>query len=206
MVSSDQSAEEIGGGSMFDTKAQKELREEYEVLLNGVWNGHTGMVKHCLQDTELLVKLDNGKLVAIKKPRIQKDFCFGYRLSSTDTKEYDDALAMAHLASKSEEYFIRKNLKDLDETIGLFENTDVELFLRNAYRSQPDDTLASVEAFRYRQPPRDMSGHIPVTQAQREILLQAYRESKNRFVKRLKTYLKRYGMSKVKTWSYWEDE
>ena len=191
---------------MFDTKAQKELREEYEALLNGVWNGDTDMVKHCLQDTDLLVKLDSGKLVAIKKPRIQKDFCFSYRLSSTDTKEYDDALAMAHFASKSEEYFIRKNLKGLDETIGMFEYTDAELFLRNAYCSQPDDTLVSVEAFRYRQPPMDMSGHIPVTQAQREILLQAYRESKNRFVKRLKTYLKRYGMSKVKTWSYWEDE
>jgi hypothetical protein len=31
-------------------------------------------------------------------------------------------------------------------------------------------------------------------------------EEQMKFCKRLRTYLKRYGLSKVRTWTYWADE
>ena len=38
-----------------------------------------------------------------------------------------------------------------------------------------------------------------------EKIIIAYEDVRSRFAKRLDTYLKRYGLSKVRSWSYWLD-
>ena len=191
---------------MFDAKTQKLLREEYRVMLDDVWSGHEGMTEHCMKTTDLLVKLDNRKMIAIQKPSIETHFCFGYRLSKTDTEEFDKANTMARFASRSEEYFMKENLSKLNDTINFYSDKTNELYLVNHYRSQPNDTLKAIATFRYRNHPDDMSDYTLVTDSQREVIVQAYKEERKRFTKRLNSYLKRYSMSKVKTWSYWEDE
>ena len=40
----------------------------------------------------------------------------------------------------------------------------------------------------------------------REKLREAYRTERGEFAARLDAYLKRYGLSKVETWTYWLEE
>lgn len=191
---------------MFDTKTQKLLREEYRVLIDDIWAEHPDMVDYCLKEYDLFVKLDNGKIVAIKKPRIQTHFCFGYRLSREDTEEHDNARKMAKHAARSQQYFIDENMKQLNEWVNILSDDNTDLYLTNQYYAQPNDILKKIECFGHCKLPDDMSSYILLTDKHREVLLMAYMEEIKRFTKRLNTYLKRYGMSKVKTWSYWEDE
>ena len=190
---------------MFSKDTQNKLREEYKILLKEYWTENSVMVDYCLKECDLLVKLDNGKIVAIEKPSIQTNFCFGYRLSKGDTEEFDNANAMARHAESSQDYFIKENLTGLYEWVSTLSDSSIDLYLINQYYSQTNDTLKKIANFKYRATPIDNPEYTPVTDSQREVLITAYKEEIKRFTKRLNTYLKRYGMSKVRTWSYWED-
>lgn len=191
---------------MFDTKTQKKLKEEYRALLEDAWRGDDSMVEYCLKNTDLLVKLDNGIMVAINKPRIETSFCFGYRLSSSDTEEYDSALAKALHAMESEEHFMKANFKGLDDMIAHLSDRQHDLYLVNHYYNQTNNKLKSIKSFQWTCKPQDMTGYDLMSDRQREALIDAYNVERERFTKRLKSYLKRYGLSKVRAWTYWEDE
>ena len=42
-----------------------------------------------------------------------------------------------------------------------------------------------------------------MTEEERQTVLSAYKQIREDFEKRLNTYLKRYGLSKIDTWTYW---
>ena len=44
-----------------------------------------------------------------------------------------------------------------------------------------------------------------LTKEERQELVKGYEEVRKAFIKRLNTYLKRYGLSKVRTWTYLSD-
>ena len=42
-----------------------------------------------------------------------------------------------------------------------------------------------------------------ITERDRAALIEAYKAARENFVKRVNAYLKRYGLSKVRSWTYW---
>ena len=79
------------------------------------------MVDFCLKKIICLYCRIGGDIITIDKPSIQKDFCFGYSDSRYDTDDYDRANNMVDHASKSEEYFIKENLKSINNMINNLE-------------------------------------------------------------------------------------
>lgn len=187
---------------------QKELKQQYaEILSSEVWHGNKGMIDFCLKKAAYIVELDNGDIVALEKPTIKTDFCFGYRDSRYDTEEYDNANAMADYAATSTDYFISENLNELDNLIWRLEQDDpfpFDYYLRTQYIGQPEDSkLKTVDAFYWH---TDEAKTFPRLDGEnRERIIAGYREVRAAFVKRLNAYLKRYGLSKINTWSYWLD-
>ncbi|MBR4397056.1 MAG: hypothetical protein IKS93_04305, partial [Methanobrevibacter sp.] len=90
---------------MFSKENQKALKEEYKELLKDVWGNDERMIDYCLKKNELLLKTEKGYILEIEKQGIKKDFCFGYRLSSYDTEEYDAANRMASHVQSDADYF-----------------------------------------------------------------------------------------------------
>jgi hypothetical protein len=45
----------------------------------------------------------------------------------------------------------------------------------------------------------------PMTVEDRQAILAGLKREREKFEKRLQTYLKRYGVSKIRTWTYWAD-
>lgn len=141
-------------------------------------------------------RLTNGDIVAIEKPSIETQFCFG-----ESGYDYDEAQEMAAHAAKSETYFKRENLAGLQRWIDLLDgsSTDpVDIFVRS------NGTGIACVSWCYRSR-RIEEGFEAISDADRAILLTAYRAAYAAFEKRLNAYLKRYGMSKVHTWTYWRD-
>lgn len=189
-------------------KTQKELKQIYsDILASEVWKGDSKMVDFCLKEAAYIVELENGDIVVIEKPRIETRFCFGYSDSRYDTEDYDRANDMAEHAKRSQEYFLEQNLDGINKTIGQMEGTIPSSFewrLRVPYTGQPEGSkLKSLGAYYWSDEHAKQFPEISGADLQR--VIDGYKIVKADFEKRLNTYLKRYGMSKVKTWSYWQD-
>jgi hypothetical protein len=190
-------------------KTQKELKQMFEdILRKDVWRGSERMVQHCLKESAYVVELQNGDIITISKPRIETSFCFGYSDSPYDNKDYDRANNMADHASKNENYFMEQNLKDIDNTISRLEgkkHNNYEYYTRISYTGQPENSkLKSLNQIG-RFDNVDIAKYKKLEETDRERIIDGYKIVREDFLKRLKTYLKKYGLSKVKTWSYWKD-
>ena len=199
------------------TMTQNELKAVYTEELKKAWDTDE-MVKHCSKSTAFVIEHD-GALYGIEKPRIETSFCFGYGINGiSDSEQEQEAEAMAETAQKSADYFINQNLKIIDEWIerlkeileGMEENWDVWSYPRymiatgEKYTGQQEDCklryYSIVDTFY-----GATQGKICNDTELIKKLLAGYEEVRADFIKRLNTYLKRYGLSKVKTWSYLRD-
>lgn len=193
-----------------DTEAMAAYLEE----MADYWRNDPGMMKHFRTTTAAVVRLDNGDLIPIDKPRIETKFCFGYGLYGRSTEEeYNDAENMRQHAETSKQYFIAENLKGIEETIKDLKDDSFEVYTALAYIKQDETTKTkSYHLTRIFNNPEynpawwaNYKELQKMTDADRQKLITAYEEVKQQFIKRLNTYLKRYGLSKIDTWTYLVD-
>ena len=186
-----------------DKAEQAALKEEYlAILARDVWPKSPRMVEYDRKQIARIVRLECGGLIAINKPHIETDFCFGYHDSAVDSSDYDRANAMAEHAATSEEYFIAKNMQKIEHKID--ELKEPGIYSRNTYWATPaDHKIRSLEWTYLNLPVPD--GAQPITEKDRAALISAWEIVRTDFRRRLDTYLKRYGLSKIHSWSYWMD-
>lgn len=209
-------AELLGSGVVTATTPERpqtdtaELVEEYRGELVKLWSKDKKMIDFCIKKISSIRKLSNGGLITWEKPEINTSFCFGYMGQS----DYEDAQQMAEHAKKDEDYFLSENLGIFDVTIKkikstLKENKENKLYIYKEYSRDSVNlwgfTVLSFSEF-INQKERKLYNEIQeASDEDIRIILAAEQEERKKFEKRLKTYLKRYGLSKVKTWSYWQD-
>ena len=196
---------------------QKELKALYADELRKVWNDEK-MIKFCSNDTAYIIE-HNGKLYGIEKPRIDKDFCYGYGFNGISDKEDEtEADRMSRKAQTDKDYFINKNLEDINRWIRKLSEILEDMRLNwsegshprymitigSHYINQPEDCklnyYAIADTFG-----GSIRGEICNDTELLEKLIKGYEEVKTDFIKRLQTYLKRYGLSKVRSWTYLRD-
>lgn len=189
------------------TKEEKEFMIAQHRL---VWSKDEKMVNYCVGKISDIVYLPDGVFV-IDKPSIQTDFCFGYHdyEDVDDPYGYNGAQRRADAAEKSTEFFIRKNLENCGFDDWIRELTDKwsVVYLRPKYWSQTEDCklLDLTDYGNEQRVPANADGRLLTTE-ERALIIKGYESAKEKFTKRLNTYLKRYGLSKVNTWTYWLDE
>lgn len=202
-------------------KANKELLQaEY----SKVWKDQK-MIDFCVNKVAAVAVLPSGEIVTVEKRKIEKDFCFG-----ESGYDYDDAQKAAATARKSQGYFKRENLKPFDEWLKDLEDAldfkgNYALVINpKAYYSQTDDCkLASVEFVRFWEVIDACGGECHVdelpgkeltirgcsrriaTNEEIRLIMDAYREARAAHEKKVDSYLKRFGTSKVNAWTYWRE-
>lgn len=187
--------------TIFETKSQKELKEQYKTLLNDVWGNSEKMINYCAKKADVIVKTESGFFIEVEKEDIETSFCFGYHDSRYDTESFDNANKMAAYAKKSESYFLEENLKSLKNKIQNLKEKD--LFVTNHYYKQNNDLLKTVIALKSWEKPE--ADYIKLSDEDKKLVIEAHEIELQKFEKRLNTYLKRFGTSKLHTWSYWLD-
>lgn len=200
-------------------KDQKTLKEIYKKDMEGYWIRRNGevdnkMVNYLIKKVAYIVELENNSYYVIDKPDIEKDFCFGYGYCGISTEEDSDrAHKAANYAATHEDYFLRKNLEGLDNMIKDLQDDNLEAYKFLNYCSQQSGSkLKSFRITRLGNNPEYAPGYWSnlrdlemLTKEERQELVKGYEEVRKAFVKRLNTYLKRYGLSKVRTWTYLSD-
>ena len=190
---------------------QKELKQRYaEILAKDVWHGDKSMIDYCVKKAGYIVELSNGDIVAIDKPSIEKNFCFGYSDSPNDTEDYDRANAAADHARSSEEYFISENMREINRQIALLEGCEDShhwvFRVCIPYSGQPEGSqLKAVHQYHWYDDSERVVKNPELAGIDRQRVIDGYKAVREDFAKRLERYLKRYGLSKVHAWSYWQD-
>ena len=186
-----------------DKAEQQALKARYAALLAAeVWKDQK-MVDYCVKKTARIVELSDGALICIEKPTIKTRFCFGYHANGYCTEEISTADAAAAHAEKSQEYFKTENLKTVDAMLKALENS--EAGIRPQYTGSPEGTKICELVFPEPWGPLP-PGYRRLLSEDREKLREAYRTERGVFAARLDAYLRRYGLSKVETWTYWLEE
>lgn len=154
------------------------------------------MVNCLLKEADLSIETSQG-LFFIDKPKIKTRFCFGYDSQGRGLKS---AYELAHKAEKDVEYFKKENLKELNENIQLLKS-EKEIYCNNYYGSGK----SNIKSWSCNSKNWIKGTPEVVTEETRTLLIEMYEEELKSLSKRLDTYLKKYGLSKIYTWTYCAD-
>lgn len=137
------------------------------------------------------VKLNDGYYL-MSKPSIETKFCF-----HDEGPNYEFYKELMADDKKMKEYFIDKNLRNIDIRIDQLQSMRPMIIT-----SSWSDNRKSYEEENYRY---EREGDVRMTEEQRSELVKALQWKRSQFEKRLQSYLKRYGLTKIHTWTYWKD-
>ena len=198
---------------------QKELKAKYmEIICAEVWPQSPEMQEYARKECSYYIaELANGDIYAYDRPSIETNFCYGYGMYGITTdEEMDGASRMAEHARTHEDYFMEKNLEEILERIDRLKDAKsgrYEAYKYAQYSGQQHGTkLKTYSIVRLWDNPQNDPGRWSrmtdverLTEDEIDALIQGWSVVKDMFIKRLNTYLKRYGLSKINTWTYLRD-
>lgn len=201
---------------MFDLKMgnKKDLKTAYLAEIAKAWGHDETMMSYFKKTLSDVYELTDGKLFAFDKQKIKTRFCFGYGQYATASYEEMQATeAVANSVYNDKNYFFDENLKEIDKFINLLKTgrpskTDnwehyVLKLVPVSYYGAPALNIWNIRAVRNGQNCEDNS--INCSNEDRELLLSALANERAKLCKRLNSYLKKYGLAKIQSWTYLQD-
>lgn len=172
------------------------------------------MIKHCISRLSNDCTLSNGHIMTFEKPYIKTSFCYGYSLSCTDSESYDRASELAYNAQNDVINFINENIdySGIKRVYEKLKNAEKVYYNLNHYgfinienlHNEHDECRLRCE---YGTQSEMYKQYIQfeLNNNDKKLIMEKLAEELQKFVKRLNTYLKKYGLSCVNSWSYWQD-
>lgn len=183
------------------------IREQYAK----VWQDDSRMIDFCCGKISRAAWLDDGTAFIWEKPSIKTSFCFG-----ESGYDYDEAQEMAAHARNSEDYFKRENLREFDAILQALDGegagvyAGAQPYIKQIGCQGPGaiglselQWLRTIDFFNLSEQQKQ-SIRLPYAE-ELDTIIEGYKAERTAFEKRLNTYLKRYGMSKVNSWTHWRD-
>lgn len=143
------------------------------------------------------IKLHGGFWL-IEKPSINNKFCF-----HDEGPDYDLYRSLVADDKKMAEYFKTENLDQFDWKIAHMENGDEYTkdrrvwWYKDSYSPNRTYLCFNVQSVE--------DNYTLCTDDERALILSGLNYGRSMLEKRLDTYLKKYGVSKLHTWTYWAD-
>lgn len=141
----------------------------------------------------------HGKYYLIEKPSIENKFCF--HDEGPDYEFYKDL--MKDKENRLASYFKSENLAVFDNKIEHIEKGEEWSNDRSVYWSDKCYTNNRLALYFY--DGASMNDSTECTEEEKQLILQGLQYGRSLFEKRLDAYLKKYGTSKLHTWTYWAD-
>jgi hypothetical protein len=170
-----------------------------------VWGKDEKMIDFCMKKITGVVELENGGYFCFDKPSIETHFCFGYGQNGISTEEDFEFALQEKINASKKENFISENMKKfqfMEETL----DYDGKVYAMELY-NRSNSNLRGLKTDEEERIYGKMFGTVvsEITPVDRMNLKAELSNQKKKFMKRLETYWKRYGSSKLKTWTYLVD-
>ena len=211
---------QMGKTSAKPVATDKALLEEYMQEWTKVWKDQS-MLDYNRKRFSGAVRLKNGGILFFEKPSIDSSFCFHDEGPQYEFYRH----MMADRETRLRDYFLHENLDAMDEQIRALECNCH--FPEGEYHSRYYCKTWYLERCRYTgetAPLRlwqarawsaydvehetwryEPGTYEKMCDEDRLAILEGLKREREKFDKRLQTYLKRYGTSKIRTWTYWAD-
>ena len=153
------------------------------------------------------IKVKDGYFVRFKKQELEKSFCFGYSdfgQGMTEEEAYEKCSNFGEKEFKDENLarFDRKYEDELEQ-LGRYE----DVTLRCTERTDHAYTVCDVQdKFTTPDPEHELTLKGEDADKFREEYKNTVASLRAAFEKKIDSYLKRYGVSKIRKWTYWVDE
>lgn len=162
-----------------------------------------------LDHTAEALKVGEKRFITFDKQDIEKSFCFGWSCQGGMT--YEEAADRCHNFSAAD--FKAENLRRFDrEYIRTLEaiKEEEQITLGQQYTSGTSKEFGAEIMFIKKRGTYDDNGDITLSTEESARLREAYKQKvqdlRNEFEKRLDAYLKKYGLSKIRRWTYCADD
>lgn len=161
-----------------------------------------------LDHTAEALKVDKKHFITFDKQDIEKAFCFGWSCQGGMT--YEEATDMCHNFGEAE--FKAENLKRFDREYkyALEAVEENQITLGQHYTRSTSEEFGAEIMFIKKRGTYDDNGDITLSVEESIRLREAYKQKvqdlRDEFEKRLDAYLKKYGLSKIRRWTYCADD
>jgi hypothetical protein len=192
------------------TKNDEKLWADYKALLV---KARGDRADEYMKDTSNLMRAECGIIICFRKERIKTEFCW-----ADEGAPYEHYKQVHKTQDSLQQYFLYENLRQYDDLIKELETRKREysdiipVFFEIEWCSIGKLGYADgVHAYRWyqvndsEQDPRTRDLIHRMSDAEIKQAIAILKEELAKFEKRLHTYLKRYGTSKLHTWTYWAD-
>ena len=173
----------------------EQAKNEYGKIYGYATNGDMILLSWSIKSIGAVVELSNNLLYVISKPNIKTRFLFGYGKNGVASEEEKRIANAQAITVKVREGFIKANLDEFDNaTCILTVNQDVYYYRRGHSGKEPSRIIGIVEG-------KSECTSIVSKDDIASIRIELAKVRKD-FEKRLETYWKKYGSSKLKTETY----
>lgn len=189
--------------SVTSTIEEKSLIEEYIEEMKKFYPTDKTMWDYFRKETSAVVKLSNGMYLPLDKPKIETNFWFAESDMGT-APTMEEAIHSCEVMKTSEQAFINANTREMRDSIKSLEGSNWYCLKRKYPAKNGVEfnvaKLLSLSAASYYD-----GEEISLSSEDRTLIIEAKKRELEKFRKRLNTYLKRYGLSKVSARTYWAD-
>lgn len=195
---------------IFSKTFQDSLKAMYRSELEKVYSKDNKMVDWCMKQITVLVPICGGKhIIELTKPSIETEFWFGYSDMGQGCSYEENNGRMEFVRRNVEDYFYNENLSGIDkmiENIKKILNGKSTMVARHHHYYYKTSSDSLIHSF-YLERPWDNAykDSVDMNKSDLKIMLKAYEVQREKFVKRLETYLKKYGSKHLHVSSYWID-
>ena len=155
------------------------------------------MTNYCVNKVAAMATLPSGDIVVVDKQTIETRFCYD------DSYDYEGAGRMAEHARTSTDYLKEQNMKALD---GWLQDLDDDRWLLVISVNDSYGGDGHIKFLHFIKPwdLEDQRPAVrPVTDEEKQIIKELYQYARAKHEKKVDAYIKRYGTSKVHSWTYW---
>lgn len=213
------------GGPLPDYFLTAEERKEFWIA-EGETNDGLKMLDYHIKCYPLAVRLTDGRVIFCERVGLETSFCFGHGQNGITTEEESrSAFNSAGVARTNEDYFISENMEGIREKVAkakgsykvhgyksdcvycysytvrqgrkeqhiFFSDSDIKELMTSPYgygHYLSQDQLESLK---------------PIEGEDRQRVVKLYEAEEANRLRRVQNYLKRYGLSKLKVWTYLVD-
>ena len=186
----------------------KALLPEFRREMAKAWRDEHMLDYECKQFS-YGVRLSNGGILRYEKPSIENRFCWADEGPSLDAYN-----RVTSSEERLKQYFLRENLAQFDEDIEKLQSLTHDGKTLYLYRESYFGETSPMNLWEWKfwdewdvqvNPSKYPGEHVKMTEPDRKVILAGVKHERAKFEKRLNAYLKRYGTSKIKTWTYWAD-
>lgn len=198
--------------NVFSKESQNELKVLWRKGIEDVWKGDSSMVEWEMKQLTYIIPICGGKyMIELTKPSITTEFWFGESDCGQGPSHDENNVNMNTVRFMIEDYFMDYNLKSIDKMINNLKDiingkTEMKAQHYIHYYGCPENSPIHGLCFWDPWHGNSVSGESwDLDKNDVELVLKAYELQRERFVKRLEGYLKKYGAKKLRVCSYWID-